>query len=292
MRRFIMKSRGKSNLMAKLIPNIPMASRANPEAANKQRARDDRARLDVHLPAKVIEYDKATNLATVQPYPPRTLTDGSDFDRAVIKNVPVVFGGSGDWVIQFEIAPGSWGILHACDRDVSGWRSMGEFKAAVDRNHSFSDSVFVPTAPAGDLAGAAVSIGNKAGDVKITLQDGKIKIIATEVEVSATTAKVTATSATIKASTVTVDSPVTNFTGAGNFTGALSAGSFVPPPNAPAGFVMQIGMPISVSGTATMQTVNAQSVTASTITEGAIRLGTHRHSGVASGSATSGGPVA
>lgn len=155
--------------------------------------------IDDMLPAEVVAYNRATNLAQVQPLIPMVTTDGITIARAPLQSIPVVQAGGGGFLISFPIQPGDLGFIKANDRDISifiqSWQSSIPNTA---RKHSFSDGVFIPNV----FTGYTIS-GGDAANMVIQSLDNSVKIT------------LAPTAITVEAPTVTVVSTggVTNITG-------------------------------------------------------------------------------
>lgn len=103
--------------------------------------------IDDMLPAQVIAYDRASNLANVQPYISLLTTDGVVVRRAQIVAVPVLRMGGNGVVMSFSLSPGDPGWIKANDRDISLYtQNQAETVPNTGRMHSFSDGVFIPDA--------------------------------------------------------------------------------------------------------------------------------------------------
>lgn len=148
--------------------------------------------LNAHCPAKVVVYDPARQVATVEVgfltvvkvtdptrMPPRVRSvkgDVATLDAIILTDIPVFIGGTPDAYVSFPIAPGTTGELHVHDRALGQWLLAGE---AVDPvlafTHALADSVFHPglrakpgtiVPPTDELAtvveGPAVKVGREA----------------------------------------------------------------------------------------------------------------------------------
>ncbi|WP_422930147.1 Gp138 family membrane-puncturing spike protein [Singulisphaera sp. PoT] len=139
---------------------------------------------DDMLPAQVMAYDRATNLAQVQPLIAMVTTDNIVIRRAQVAAVPVVQLGGGGFVLSFPIATGDLGWIKANDRDISLFKAtFASSSPNTQRKHSFEDAVFIPdtmmrgvTVAPEDAANAVFQ--NLAGTVKIALWDDLIQILA------------------------------------------------------------------------------------------------------------------
>ena len=100
---------------------------------------------DNQLPAQVVAYSRATNVAQVQPLIFEVTTTGMQVLRAQIAAVPVrMFGGNGT-VLSSNLTAGDLGWIRASDRDISLFRqSWKNAPPNTKRLHSFEDAVFEP----------------------------------------------------------------------------------------------------------------------------------------------------
>jgi hypothetical protein len=141
-------------------------------------------RWDDMLPARVMAYDRGSNLAQVQPLIAMVTTDSIVVQRAQVAAVPVFQYGGGGFVLSFPVAEGDLGWIKANDRDISlflqTWQAS---QPNTRRMHSFSDAVFIPDAMmrgvtiAGDDAGNAVW-QSLDGSVKVALASDSIRMLA------------------------------------------------------------------------------------------------------------------
>lgn len=148
------------------------------------------------LPARVVEYDRARNVATVQPIIQVLTTSGEAVSRAQIAEVPVLALGGGGFVMHFPLQPGDLGWIEASDRDISLFtQALAEAPPNTHRLHSFSDGRFVPDVlrqfEAGSVAGDAMAIQSTDGTVRVELSPGRLLLVAPEVRVDTPTATFT-----------------------------------------------------------------------------------------------------
>lgn len=150
--------------------------------------------MDNMLPARVIKYNRTTNLAQVQPLIQLITTKNQLVSRAQIASVPVIQMGGGSFVMSFPMATGDLGWIHANDRDISLFlQAFAESPPNTVRKHSFSDAVLVPDTMMKGVTIAAEDAGNavfqtKDGTVKIALWPTQIKVLAPNTAVTDTTA--------------------------------------------------------------------------------------------------------
>lgn len=140
-------------------------------------------KTDDMLPAKVVSYDAATNVAKVQPQIEVVSTGAQQIARPAVASVPVYQASGGGFILRFPIANGDLGWIKANDRDISIFKQTNSSSAPnTQRKHSFEDAIFIP-----QCAFSAVSIAdedvnnmvlqNYAGTVKIAMWNNLIKII-------------------------------------------------------------------------------------------------------------------
>ena len=149
-------------------------------------------RMDGMLPAKIIAFDRTTNLATVQPLIKLLTTGGFVVGRAQLASIPVVQVGGGGFVMNCPFNPGDLGWIKSNDRDISLFlQSWQESQPNTLRTFSFSDGVFIPdvmkgwTIASADSASAVLQ--NLSGTVKIALSDNKVTITAPNIEMNGIT---------------------------------------------------------------------------------------------------------
>lgn len=100
--------------------------------------------LKVGMPAKVVDYDPATRLATVKGINPVVIDDEDPVEAPEIYHVPVMFPGAGGAVLSFPIAPGDEGYVFFSDTDISGYVTGDTGVVPSQRQHALNDAVFFP----------------------------------------------------------------------------------------------------------------------------------------------------
>src|SRR5699024_6614610 len=105
-----------------------------------------RTNVDDMLPAKVVDYDDATNRVSVQPLIMIGTTDGRKMSRSKLHSMPVFRFGGGGFFMRYPIKPGDFGWVKSNDRDISLMmqRNGLEDWPNTERLHSFSDAMFFP----------------------------------------------------------------------------------------------------------------------------------------------------
>lgn len=148
--------------------------------------------VDDMLPARVIAYDAASNVAQVQPLIQMVTTDGRVVNRAQVASVPVFQISGGGFILNFPIFSGDLGWIKANDRDISLFKQTGASSAPnTQRKHSFEDATFFPQAArslitiAAEDAGAAV-LQSYDGAVRVALHADHLKVTAPQTGVGDT----------------------------------------------------------------------------------------------------------
>lgn len=138
--------------------------------------------VDDMLPARVIAYDRATNMARVQPLISMVTTNNQQVDRAQVASVPVLQLGGGGFVLSFPIKTGDIGWIKANDRDISLFKQSGvNSPPNTQRKHSFEDALFIPDTMLRGITVAPedqnnVVLQNISGSVRISMSETGIEI--------------------------------------------------------------------------------------------------------------------
>lgn len=134
------------------------------------------------LPAKVINYNRATNRAQVQLLIDIVGTDGTQYNRPQLASIPVFVFGGGGFRLSFPLNPGNLGWVLANDRDISNFlSSYSQCAPNTARVKQFSDGVFFPdnmTGLTGTDANNAV-LQNDSGTVTISISQTGITVNST-----------------------------------------------------------------------------------------------------------------
>lgn len=175
-------------------------------------------KTDGQLPAQVLEYNRATNRAVVQPLISIISTSGQRVGRAPIAAVPVLALGGGNFFVNFPLGKGDTGWIEASDRDISLFLQSSQIAQPNDtRLHSFEHGRFVPDAfdkyTFTPDAGALV-ISSYDGSTRIVMSQGKIQLFAPEIDINSTTFNIN-NSGAMTINTATLN---TNTTGASGST--------------------------------------------------------------------------
>lgn len=136
------------------------------------------------LPAKVIAYNPATNMAQVQPLITSVTTDNQQINRPQVASIPVLQLSGGGFLLNFPINSGDLGWIKSNDRDISLFQQTGVMSPPnTNRQHSFEDAIFIPQAlrslvTIAEEDASNMVLQNYDGTVKIALWENLIKILA------------------------------------------------------------------------------------------------------------------
>lgn len=225
-------------------------------------------RVDDCLPARVVSYDRDTNKAAVQPMVALLTTAGTQVARAQVSEVPVLLLGGGGHMLSFNLKPGDFGWLKACDRDISMFmQSWSAGPPNTLRMHTFEDALFIP-----DAMRDYTIEGEDDENVVLQTLDGKYRVAIWDDRVKVTGDN---TSMTLKTGAVEIVSPlIVSITAPNiNLNGNVNSGGGP-------------GTPDIVLSASNSITINAPTVTI----QGRTFLG-HNHNNVQPGGGNSGGVV-
>lgn len=214
------------------------------------------------VPGHVIAFDAATQRAQVQIGIVRVDINGATFEIPPIVDVPVSFPGD-DYVLEYEIKPGCEGDIHFSQRCMDGWKQTGGIAAnPVARFHNKQDAKFIPgirslTNAIANFANNGIRLRDKTGNRYVWIKNDDIIEIK---NASATT-------------TYAEDGTITTQNDSGHMTlmadGNVDINGVIITPQG------QIMLP----GTGGLKLANG------------IDAESHKHTGVTTGSGTSGGPT-
>jgi len=150
------------------------------------------------LPAIVVNYDRAKNVATVKPLITWVGLNDKPRSRFELAEVPALSIGAGNFHISFPISTGDLGWIHAADRDMALFmQTLKESPPNTGTIHKFSSGMFVP-----DVFRNYVINGEDSGAMVIQSTDSK-----TRISIRSDNIKITAPSK------VLIDVPETEMTG-------------------------------------------------------------------------------
>lgn len=223
---------------------------------------------DTHtsIPGHVLTFDPVTQTAQIQIGIERTDINGAVFTPPPLVTVPVMFHG-GDFSVEFAITTGCEGWIFFSQRCIDGWFNTGGVAAnPIARFHDASDACFVPGTRSlpnilPDFKNDGIRIRNRSGSQYVWLKSDS----------------------TIQANNG-VGSIVIGSNGTVTINGVVTidtAGNIITPKDIKASTLHTDTASMTASGVSTTQDVVA----------GSISLKTHRHTGITTGSGTSGTPV-
>ena len=128
------------------------------------------------IPAHILSFDTATQLAKVQIGIEFIDVQGETFNLAPIVNVPVHFSG-GDFVLEHQIDEGNEGLIVVSQRCIDGWKEQGGIAAqTVIRKLDMQDALFIPGFRSkpnaiSDFNNNGIRLRNKAGNHYIWLKN-------------------------------------------------------------------------------------------------------------------------
>lgn len=144
---------------------------------------------EVHtcMPGKVIDFDAASQTCSVQPALKRLYAgDDEATELPVIGDVPVVFPGSGDFWITFDVKPDSYVLLVFSERSIAAWLELGGLVDPEARHKfSLSDAIAIPgllpTPVALSNTGATalsnnIMLRNADGDTYVKVKDKEVDV--------------------------------------------------------------------------------------------------------------------
>lgn len=214
------------------------------------------------VPGYVIAFNAATQRAQVQIGIQRVDIDGVTFNVPPIVDVPVSFPGD-DYVLEYQIDPGCEGDIHFSQRCMDAWKQTGGIATnPVARFHNKQDAKFIPGIRSlvnaiSNFANNGIRLRDKTGNRYVWIKNDDILVVK---NASATT-------------TYTGDGTVTTQNNSGHV--SLMADGNVDIN----GVIITPQGQITLPGTGGLKLANG------------INAESHRHTGVTTGSGTSGGPT-
>lgn len=101
--------------------------------------------VNTAIPGKFVAYDKAKNLAQVQPVIQRKKNDGTLITVPVINNVPVYMPRSGKAILKIPVKVGDPCWIQFSQRSIDLWKLQGGITDPSDtRHHHLADAVAFP----------------------------------------------------------------------------------------------------------------------------------------------------
>lgn len=194
-------------------PNIPAANKGNfgsMAGMFREILSSFLMNVDDMLPARIVSYDRASNLAKVQPLIMLIKTNGQIQPRAQVASIPVLQIGGGNFMLNFNLSPGDLGFIKANDRDISLFlQSFTQSPPNTYRKHTFEDAIFIPAPMHGmtinDEDAENVVLSTLDGTQRVSIWPDRVKMTSTD--------GMTESSITIFPDNIVIDTPLTTFTG-------------------------------------------------------------------------------
>ena len=101
---------------------------------------------EVHtaLPAEILQYDAAKQIASVQISLQRKYTDGTLIKIPVLNNVPVIHSRSSSSIVHLPLKAGDHVLVIFAERSIDIWKTQGGHPDPQDaRKHHYSDAVAI-----------------------------------------------------------------------------------------------------------------------------------------------------
>jgi len=135
-------------------------------------------RVNTCIPGQIVSYDRTSQTAEIQPVLKIKFVEKDPENLPIIKDVPVVYPGSGGYWLTFDLVPGDYVLLLFSQRSIGAWQTQG---GIVDpsrrRKFHMSDAIALP----GINPNPDVLSGLESGGMSIQNRDGSkyIKIKST-----------------------------------------------------------------------------------------------------------------
>ena len=153
-------------------------------------------RLYTAMPGEVVAYDAATRRAGVRGALALVMSNGTQVERPVVSNVPVVFQQSGNFLMDFDLSAGDAVLLVYSMRGLSRWKlAHGMSTPDVDGMMSERDAFCIPGLGPAGLHQPDVRIHAAADSLTIQRNDG-IRVVLDDSGVSVESSGVIAITST------------------------------------------------------------------------------------------------
>lgn len=135
------------------------------------------------VPARVVQYNRTTNVATLQPMVMLIDVNDNTRDRNKIASAPVLSMGGGGFHINFPLKENDFGWILAADKDISTFlENLAPAPPNSYRKHRFEDSWFIPdvfrqyTINGADEANLVIQ--STDGTTRVSIGEGIVNITA------------------------------------------------------------------------------------------------------------------
>lgn len=159
---------------------------------------------EVHtcLPGRVVAFDSSTQTCSVKPALKRLFYgDDEATEIPVIEDVPVVFPGSGNFWVTFDVKVDSYVLLVFAERSIAKWMDLGGIVDPEARHKfDYSDAVAIPgllpdpVKLSGGVETDAIEVRSADGNTYIQVKDDEVHIATDSggsFDMAASTGKVT-----------------------------------------------------------------------------------------------------
>ena len=141
-------------------------------------------KIHTALPAQVISFDKDKRTISAQITLKTVLIDDTELTIPILEDVPVIFQGSGDFELTFELKKDSYVLLVFSARALDQWFEQGGIVDPLrNRTFSLSDAIAIPglmskpdaegTQP---VTSDAIELRKKDGSTVISVKSDSIKL--------------------------------------------------------------------------------------------------------------------
>jgi hypothetical protein len=146
--------------------------------------RDQLTEVHTCLPGQVVSFDAATQTCSVVPTLKRLFYGDDDATEIpVIEDVPIVFPGSGNFWITFDVKPDSYVLLVFAERSIAKWMDLGGIvDPEAAHKFDYSDAVAIPgllpepVKLSGGVQSDSIEIRDASRNTYLKLEDGAIEI--------------------------------------------------------------------------------------------------------------------
>ena len=140
------------------------------------------------IPGIVVNYDRATNRATVHAAVDLLLTDGTTRPRPLLTDVPVLWPSGGGFTFTWPLTAGDGVLLVFCERDISAFK-QDRTARRLPSNRVLAEADAVAVAGFGAAGSwtpattAGVALQTDDGDTAVVVEDGHIVLRADRVTI-------------------------------------------------------------------------------------------------------------
>lgn len=168
------------------VPSYDPNAEEFPQVAFDYILENENKKLNVCLPAVVLEYDRTNNVAIVVPAI-NIASETGEFIKQPSLNVSVLQPAGGGFIISLPMKKGDTGFLIFCDKDISLFKQHKKIiNPNTNRSHALEDCFFIP-----DFINHKPNVGDfdnliiqkTDGTCKISISNDDISIIAPKLKI-------------------------------------------------------------------------------------------------------------